>query len=119
MTHIPFDRGLQPERTLLAWRRTCLALAVGGALGLRLTSHLGVAVALAGVACIVAATAAGVAADGRYRRMHLSLLATGWHAEGAVPLALLAGAALLLALCALLVVAGTVGADGTAGMARA
>lgn len=104
MTDVLFDRGLQPERTLLAWRRTCLALAVGGALGVRLTSHLGLAAALAGVVCIVAASGAGLATGGRYHRMHLSLVATGWHTEGAGPLAVLTGAALLLAVGALVVV---------------
>jgi hypothetical protein len=39
----PGGRGLQPERTSLAWRRTALSVAVGSLVGLRvLPPHLGV-----------------------------------------------------------------------------
>jgi hypothetical protein len=32
----PFDRGLQPERTQLAWRRTVISMALGALVSLRL-----------------------------------------------------------------------------------
>ena len=67
----PFDPGLQPERTALAWRRTALALVVGSLLGLRVLPQLlgpgGLAVAAAGV---IAALGVLGAAHLRYRRVH-------------------------------------------------
>lgn len=100
MTDLPFDQGLQPERTLLAWRRTCLSLAVGGAIGLRLAGRLDFGAIMAAVVCILsiaAAVSARVSAGWRYQRMHASLVASGQHVEGALPLILLSAAALLLA----------------------
>lgn len=101
MTDTPFDRGLQPERTLLAWRRTALALAVGGAIGLRLSSHLGLGAVIVGIVCIVAAVGTGISAGWRYHRMHVALVASAQYTEGGTPLAILASAALLLAAGAL------------------
>ncbi len=74
----PFDPGLQPERTLLGWRRTALSLAVVGAVVVRFTAEvMGVAALALGAMCLVAAGAAYALASARYRRMHAGLVSTG------------------------------------------
>ena len=74
----PFDPGLQPERTLLAWRRTCLALAVGCAVMVRFAGEaIGVWAALLGVVGVAASGVAYVRAAGRYRRAHDGLARDG------------------------------------------
>ena len=72
----PWDRGLQPERTALAWRRTGLALTVGSLFGLRVLPPLlgPAAYVLAGLG-VVASLAVLAAAHRRYRRVHRLLLA--------------------------------------------
>ena len=72
----PWDRGLQPERTALAWRRTGLALTVGSLIGLRVLPPLlgPAAYVLAGLG-VVASLAVLAAAHRRYRRVHRLLLA--------------------------------------------
>lgn len=89
-----FDAGLQPERTLLAWQRTCLAVAVGVAVGARLTLPvLGALAVVLGLAGLVLVALAWLGARGRYRRAVREL--TGPHGalgQGGLPIAAVAGA---------------------------
>lgn len=63
-----FDQGLQPERTLLAWKRTILLLAVGSAVGARLTFEEGGWISVAvGVIGLVLAGVSYLAAIARYK----------------------------------------------------
>ena len=72
--HRPFDAGLQPERTALAWRRTALAVAVASLVALRILPEV-----LGSWALIPAALGAGVSfvaiviTQRRYRRIHTVL----------------------------------------------
>jgi putative membrane protein len=71
----PFDPGLQPERTLLAWRRTCLSIAAAGAIGARISADglgaLAIGIGIIGVALGVLGY---LAAHIRYERAHGSLV---------------------------------------------
>lgn len=99
-----FDPGLQPERTELAWRRTCLAIAVGSLVALRLLPvALGSAWwALGGAAGLAAAGLLWLAA----RRRAIVVQSALVHHEDA---ARGPGAGLLLALCVLALTIGLAG----------
>jgi len=72
----PYDPGLQPERTLLSWRRTCLALGVAAAIAVRFAAEvLGPLVVLLGAVGIGTALAAYLVAVRRYHDAHDSLTA--------------------------------------------
>lgn len=74
----PFDVGLQPERTALAWRRTALALVVGAVVGTRvLPALLGPWALIPAGLGIVLAVALLVLSHHRYRRQHELLTAAG------------------------------------------
>jgi uncharacterized membrane protein YidH (DUF202 family) len=94
-----YDPGLQTERTLLAWRRTCLAFGVASLVAMRFTvDAAGVIAVFAGVIGAGLAVAAYVAAAIGYRRANTSLHATGELNHGAAPIALATAAALVLGL---------------------
>lgn len=89
----PFDPGLQPERTELAWRRTSLALGVGSLVAMRLLPEAfghGLWV-LCGVVGVATAAAMWVAARRRYIRVNDALTGEGDRAQlgdGKLPLML-------------------------------
>ena len=107
MSDLPFDPGLQPERTLLAWRRTCLAVGVGGLLFIRFAvAELGIWAVLLGLIGLALAAAGYVDAARRYRRLNARLASGRSHPSPAVPVTLTAASVAIFGLscCAWLVV---------------
>ncbi|MBF8746780.1 DUF202 domain-containing protein [Pseudomonas putida] len=87
----PADEGLQPERTLLAWRRTILAMVVCSCFFLRWVPHHHWSAVLPAVACMITALLAWLGLKKRYQ-----LAASGLSAQ-ALPASVCTN--LLLALC--------------------
>ncbi|WP_156760631.1 DUF202 domain-containing protein [Microbacterium karelineae] len=108
-SHEIFDPGLQPERTLLAWRRTCLAFALASLIGARFTiDALGVFAVVVGILGAGLAAAAYFAAAFGYQRAQRALHAHGGSGTTGMPIALATGAALLVGLaCAAFIAVGT------------
>ncbi|MFD5829117.1 DUF202 domain-containing protein [Lentzea sp. NPDC060358] len=94
----PFDPGLQPERTLLAWRRTCLALAVACATAVKFAAEAvgGAGAVVLGLAGVALSGWAYVASAARYGRVHRRLVRTGAAPSPGVPVLALTATALVL-----------------------
>ena len=101
-----FDLGLQPERTLLAWRRTCLSFGLTCFVALRFTVEtLEAFSAIAGLLGAGLAVLAYTLAAWGYRRTHISLRAEGFLSRSGWPmLCAAAGAVTIGVLCALFLV---------------
>lgn len=96
-----FDSGLQPERTLLAWRRTCLAFATANLIALRFTVELaGVVAVLVAIAGAGLAIIAYALATVGYRRVTAGLIRDGVLGRGGLPLMLATSSTLLLGVAA-------------------
>lgn len=90
MSNHPFDPGLQPERSALAWQRTALSIAVGSLIFGRILSFtLGMWAILPMVAGLVMAAILGLKSHRRYAHHHRTLTSgVGLLADGRLNAAL-------------------------------
>lgn len=103
----PFDPGLQPERTLLAWRRTFLALGVAGAVAVRFAAEVSLFAAVPlGIVLIGAACAGYARVARRYRRVHEGLSTSCVLEIDGLALAFMTLTLLAICACALVYVVG-------------
>ena len=94
-----FDVGMQAERTLLSWRRTCLSLGVGSAAVVRLTApDFGVLAILLGSCGVAFAAGAYLAAPLGYRRAHDQLRSKGTLPASGIAIALMSATLLVVGL---------------------
>lgn len=108
---IVYDRGLQSERTLLAWRRTCLSFGVASLVAMRFTVEaFGVFAAIAGILGAGLAVLAYALAALGYSRAHSSLHRSGELDRSGWPLLCAAAAVLVVGLlCGAAVIGDVVG----------
>lgn len=106
-----FDPGLQPERTLLAWRRTCLSFGLTSLVAMRFTVEtLGVFSVVAGLLGTGLAVLSYVLTASGYRRAHDSLHGFGTLSRGGGAFLCAAAAVLTIGvLCAWFLLAGAHG----------
>ena len=90
MSERPFDPGLQPERSALAWQRTSLSIAGGSLIfGRILSTSLGLWALLPMVAGLALSAALGLKSHQRYRHHHRTLTSgNGLLADGRLNAAL-------------------------------
>lgn len=98
----PWDPGLQPERTTLAWVRTGLALAVVSLLLTRLTGVGSAALAI-GLGGMVVGAALVVGQSGRHRRNDVSLRSAHLRPAAGASAGLMVAIVVLAAVAAVLV----------------
>lgn len=96
------DAGLQPERTVLAWRRTALALVVGAFVAMRLLPELiGRWVLIPSGAALLLALTTLLSSQLRYSNHRLHLVDGRQALVGPVSMILMATTALMLGVTAL------------------
>ncbi len=90
MSDHPFDEGLQPERSALAWQRTALSIAVGSLIfGRILSTSLGLWALLPMMVGLAMSVVLGIKAHGRYTHHHRTLTSgNGYLADGRLHAAL-------------------------------
>lgn len=83
---VHYDAGLQPERTSLAWGRTCLAMVVAAAVFLRWVPHHGWFVGILVALTLATALAINLTQKRRYRRAVRGIAAESVQADAVAAL---------------------------------